>query len=59
MTQLNTPYPASAYLTAFLKQQGFEVFQCDPALMLALKLFSRVGVQKVADELESAAPVVN
>ncbi len=53
MTQLNTPYPASAYLTAFLKQQGFEVFQCDPALMLALKLFSRAGVTQVADELET------
>ncbi len=53
MTQLNTPYPASAYLTAFLKQQGFEVFQSDPALMLALKLFSHHGVKLVADTLEA------
>jgi len=53
MTQLNTPYPASAYLTAFLKKQGYEVFQSDPALMLALRLFSRTGVKLVADELEN------
>lgn len=49
MTQLNTPYPATAYLTAFLKKQGYSVVQSDPALLLALRLFSRDGITRVAD----------
>ena len=38
MTQLNTPYPATAYLTGFLRQHearlGVSVTQADPALDL-------------------------
>src|SRR5687767_6354051 len=47
MTQLNTAYPATAYLTGFLRQHvelGFTVAQADPALELFLRLFSRAGV---------------
>jgi radical SAM superfamily enzyme YgiQ (UPF0313 family) len=51
MTQLNTPYPATAYLTAFLKKQGYEVVQSDPAILLALRLFSRDGVGRMAAQL--------
>ncbi len=32
MTQLNTPYPSTAYLTGFLREQGFEAAQEDLAL---------------------------
>ncbi|MEN9834737.1 MAG: hypothetical protein RL011_930, partial [Pseudomonadota bacterium] len=53
MTQLNTPYPATAYLTGFLRGQGYETFQADPALELVLKLFSRDGLTKVAQVIES------
>ena len=52
MTQLNTPYPATAYLTGFLRgrvaQLGVEVKQADPALELFLRLFSRGGIAEVA-----------
>ncbi len=48
MTQLNTPYPSTAYLTGFLRKQGFEVRQDDPALKLVLRLFSRAGVKDIA-----------
>ena len=45
MTQLNTPYPATAYLTGFLRQHadrlGLEVAQADAALELFLRVFSR------------------
>lgn len=34
MTQLNTPYPATAYLTGFLRSQGYEAVQRDPAIEL-------------------------
>jgi radical SAM superfamily enzyme YgiQ (UPF0313 family) len=55
MTQLNTPYPATAYLTGFLRRHaargGFTVAQADPALELFLRLFSRPGLARVVDEL--------
>ena len=52
MTQLNTPYPATAYLTGFLRQHqarlDLEVIQADPAIELFLRLFSRDGMGRVA-----------
>ena len=51
MTQLNTPFPATAYLTGFLRQHearlGFRVAQEDPALELFLRLYSRAGLERV------------
>ena len=32
MTQLNTPYPSTAYLTGFLRSRGIEAVQADLAL---------------------------
>ncbi len=51
MTQLNTPYPATAYLTGFLRGQGFDVRQSDPALDLILRLFSRSGLERALSVL--------
>jgi radical SAM superfamily enzyme YgiQ (UPF0313 family) len=53
MTQLNTPYPATAYLTAFLRQQGFDARQADPALGLVLRLLSREGLTRVHEALRA------
>jgi radical SAM superfamily enzyme YgiQ (UPF0313 family) len=47
MTQLNTPYPATACLTGFLRSQGVEAVQEDLALALVLKLFSRAGLEGI------------
>ena len=52
MTQLNTPYPATAYLTGFLRGRPelaglLEVEQADAALELFLRLFSRDGLARV------------
>src|SRR5271154_1231554 len=47
MTQLNTPYPSTAYLTGFLRSRGFNAEQADLSLALALKLLSVEGVQAV------------
>ena len=45
MTQLNTPYPSTAYLTGFLRSRGIAAVQEDLALALALKLLSADGLQ--------------
>jgi radical SAM superfamily enzyme YgiQ (UPF0313 family) len=59
MTQLNTPYPATAYLTGFLRlhaaELGFTVTQADASLALFLRLFSAPLVARLADELRRRA----
>ena len=57
MTQLNTPYPATAYLTGYLRTRGINVVQEDPALAWVLKLLSRDGVERIARELAEGASV--
>ncbi|RZI79613.1 MAG: radical SAM protein, partial [Rubrivivax sp.] len=47
MTQLNTPYPSTAYLTGFLRSRGVDAVQEDLALALVLTLFSRQGLSDV------------
>jgi radical SAM superfamily enzyme YgiQ (UPF0313 family) len=47
MTQLNTPYPSTAYLTGFLRSRGFKAEQADLSIALALKLLSVQGVQAI------------
>ncbi|MCP5284875.1 MAG: radical SAM protein [Burkholderiaceae bacterium] len=44
MTQLNTPYPSTAYLTGFLRSRGVHAVQEDLALALALELLSPAGL---------------
>ena len=59
MTQLNTPYPATAYLTGFLQQHaarlGLEISQADAALELFLRVFSKAGLARIHDELAQRA----
>ena len=40
-TQLNTPYPATAYLKGFLDAQNVEVEQCDLSIELFNKVFTK------------------
>ena len=49
MTQLNTPYPSTAYITGFLRSRGFQAVQEDLALALVLKLFSVAGLHAVRE----------
>jgi radical SAM superfamily enzyme YgiQ (UPF0313 family) len=53
-TQLNTPYPATAYLKGFLNTKGIASFQADLGIELILKLFSRAGLQVVFDDLDAS-----
>ncbi len=49
MTQLNTPYPSTAYLTGFLRSQGFNAHQEDLALGLVLSFFTANGLTQIQD----------
>jgi hypothetical protein len=53
MTQLNTPYPSTAYLTGFLREQGVDAHQEDLALALVLELFSATGLEAVHARCEA------
>jgi radical SAM superfamily enzyme YgiQ (UPF0313 family) len=56
MTQLNTPYPATAYLVGCLRKHAagaVEVAQTDLSIELFLRLFSRDGLTAVHAELEA------
>jgi radical SAM superfamily enzyme YgiQ (UPF0313 family) len=49
MTQLNTPYPSTAYLTGFLRSRGIAAMQEDLALALVLRLFSPDGLPQMRE----------
>jgi hypothetical protein len=46
-TQLNTPYPATAYIKGFFKTIGVTAFQADLGIEVTLMLFSEQGLQKI------------
>ena len=56
MTQLNTPYPSTAYLTGFLRARGVDARQDDLALRLVLELFSPAGLDALRDKLRAMPP---
>ncbi|HSW18714.1 MAG TPA: radical SAM protein, partial [Ramlibacter sp.] len=47
MTQLNTPYPSTAYLTGFLRSRGVDAAQADLALALVLRVMSQSGLAQL------------
>lgn len=53
MTQLNTPYPSTAYITGFLRSRGVAAVQEDLALALVLRLFSRAGLEAIRPAVEA------
>ena len=46
-TQLNTPYPATAYLKGFLNTKHISTFQMDLGIEVILELFSKKTMQEV------------
>lgn len=50
-TQLNTPYPATAYLKGFLNTKGISSFQSDLGIETTLRIFSEEGLRKLFDEI--------
>ncbi|HJV70329.1 B12-binding domain-containing radical SAM protein [Ideonella sp.] len=56
MTQLNTPYPSTAYLTGFLRSRGVPAVQEDLALALVLRLLTPEGLALLRDEAAALPP---
>ena len=46
-TQLNTPYPATAYIKGFLNTKNISSYQTDLGIEVILELFSKSGIEKV------------
>ncbi len=46
-TQLNTPYPATAYLMGFLRTRGIDAVQADLGIDVTLRLFTREMLSEV------------
>ncbi|WP_114822341.1 B12-binding domain-containing radical SAM protein [Chryseobacterium sp. KLBC 52] len=46
-TQLNTPYPATAYIKGFLNTKNISSYQVDLGIDVILELFSKDGIQKI------------
>ena len=53
LSQLNTPYPSTAYLARALGEAGRECSLRDLGLDLMLQVFSRDGLAAIFDELET------
>lgn len=50
-TQLNTPYPATAYIKGYLNTLGKTSFQADLGIKVILRIFSKDGLQKAFDSI--------
>ena len=48
-TQLNTPYPASAYLKGFFNTKQISSYQSDLGIEVTLELFSKFGLENIFD----------
>ncbi|WP_419870772.1 B12-binding domain-containing radical SAM protein [Chryseobacterium sp. CT-SW4] len=46
-TQLNTPYPATAYIKGFLNTKNISSYQMDLGIEVILNLFSKDGIEEV------------
>ncbi|MDR4465862.1 MAG: radical SAM protein [Nitrospira sp.] len=53
LTQLNTPYPSTAYLTGFLESRGVHAEQADIGIEMVLRLFSPDGLRRVFEQLRA------
>ena len=50
-TQLNTPYPATAYLKGFLNTKNIRSFQSDLGIEVTLALFCKEGLQELFNRI--------
>jgi hypothetical protein len=53
-TQLNTPYPATAYIKGFLNTKSISAFQMDLGIEVILELFSKTGLQQIFTSAEQS-----
>ena len=53
-TQLNTPYPATAYIKGFLYTKNITSFQADLGIEVILSLFSKQGLTHLFAQIEAS-----
>ncbi|RYZ25030.1 MAG: radical SAM protein, partial [Chitinophagaceae bacterium] len=53
-TQLNTPYPATAYLKGFLNTKNIASFQSDLGIEVTLALFCKAGLLKLFQHIQDS-----
>ncbi|KZE76587.1 radical SAM protein [Myroides marinus] len=62
-TQLNTPYPATAYIKGFLNTLNIDSYQADLGIEVILKLFSKQGLVDLFDyvheHIEEVSPNIH
>jgi len=58
-TQLNTPYPATAYLKGFFNTKKIPAVQADLGIEVILKLFSKKGLTQLFEEIELSNPEID
>ena len=56
-TQLNTPYPATAYLKGFLNTRKINSFQADLGIEVTIALFSKSGLIHLFEQVKDIASV--
>ncbi len=58
-TQLNTPYPATAYLKGFLNTKNIDCYQADLGIEVILEMFSKKGLTDIFDSIETQKHELN
>ena len=51
LTQMNTPYPSTAYLSGYLRPLGYQIEQSDLGLELLLKILTPEGLEQISQEI--------
>lgn len=55
-TQLNTPYPATAYLKGFLNTKNISSFHADLGIEVTLQLFSKKSIEHLFSSITNVQP---
>jgi len=58
-TQLNTPYPATAYIKGFLNTKSISAFQMDLGIEVILELFSKKGLTTIFCHIERSRDAIS
>jgi len=58
-TQLNTPYPATAYLKGFLNTKGISAYQMDLGIEVITTIFSESGLREIFDSRDLASDEIS
>jgi radical SAM superfamily enzyme YgiQ (UPF0313 family) len=58
-TQLNTPYPATAYLKGFFNTKNISCFQMDLGIEVILKIFSKGSLETIFETAHNNSSIVS